>query len=110
MVMETPQVHEPESEVRIDGRFLDDNLEIIQKGDVCWAADAKLGRVWAFLSRRYLDEGIRAPEGWFFLRETIENRVLNKELLAAGAIELGEKVNLGDGRKAQTARLISGKV
>lgn len=65
-------------------------------------------RVWAFLSRRYLDEGIKAPEGWFFLRETIENRVLNKELLAEGAIELGEKVNLGDGRRAQTARLIRG--
>jgi hypothetical protein len=108
--METPQVHESEPEVRIDGRFLDDNLELIQRGDVCWAADTKMFRVWAFLSRRYLDEGIKAPEGWFFLRETIENRVLNKELLAAGAIELGEKVNLGDGRKAQTARLISGKV
>jgi hypothetical protein len=42
------------------------------------------------------------------LRETIENRVLNKQLLEAGAIELGEKVNLGDGRKAQTARLLRG--
>jgi chromosome condensin MukBEF MukE localization factor len=95
-------------EIRRDGRFLDDNLELIQKEDVCWAADTKMFRVWAFLSRRYLDEGIKAPEGWFFLRETIENRVLNKELLAEGAIELGEKVNLGDGRRAQTARLIRG--
>lgn len=95
-------------EVRRDGRFLDDNLELIQKEDVCWAADTKMFRVWAFLSRRYLDEGIKAPEGWFFLRETIENRVLNKQLLEAGAIELGEKVNLGDGRKAQTARLLHG--
>lgn len=95
-------------EIRRDGRFLDDNLELIQKEDVCWAADTKMFRVWAFLSRRYLDEGIKAPEGWFFLRETIENRVLNKELLEAGAIELGEKINLGDGRRAQTARLIRG--
>ena len=95
-------------EIRRDGRFLDDKLELIQKEDVCWAADTKMFRVWAFLSRRYLDEGIKAPEGWFFLRETIENRVLNKELLAEGAIELGEKVNLGDGRRAQTARLIRG--
>ena len=95
-------------EVRRDGRFLDDNLELIQKEDVCWAADTKMFRVWAFLSRRYLDEGIKAPEGWFFLRETIENRVLNKQLLEAGAIELGEKVNLGDGRRAQTARLLRG--
>lgn len=110
MDMEAPQLHELEPEVRIDGRFLDDNLEIVQRADVCWAVDVKLGRVWAFLSRRYVDEGIKAPEGWFFLRETIENRVLNKELLEAGAIELGEKVNIGDGRKAQTARLISGKV
>jgi hypothetical protein len=93
-------------EVRRDGRFLDDNLELIQREDVCWAADTKMFRVWAFLSRRYLDEGIKAPEGWFFLRETIENRVLNKQLLEAGAIELGEKVNLGDNRKAQTARLL----
>jgi hypothetical protein len=93
-------------EIRRDGRFLDDNLELIQKEDVCWAADTKMFRVWAFLSRRYLDEGIKAPEGWFFLRETIENRVLNKQLLEAGAIELGEKVNLGDGRRAQTARLV----
>jgi len=95
-------------EIRRDGRFLDDNLELIQKEDVCWAADTKMFRVWAFLSRRYLDEGIKAPEGWFFLRETIENRVLNKQLLEAGAIELGEKVNLGDGRRAQTARLLRG--
>jgi hypothetical protein len=93
-------------ELRRDGRFLDDNLELIQREDVCWAADTKMFRVWAFLSRRYLDEGIKAPEGWFFLRETIENRVLNKQLLEAGAIELGEKVNLGDGRRAQTARLV----
>jgi len=95
-------------EVRRDGRFLDDNLELIQQDDVCWAVDVKVGSIWAFLSRRYLDEGIKPPEGWFFLRETIENRVLNKELLEAGAIELGEKVNLGDGRKAQTARLLRG--
>ncbi len=95
-------------EIRRDGRFLDDNLELIQREDVCWAADTKMFRVWAFLSRRYLDEGIKAPEGWFFLRETIENRVLNKQLLEAGAIELGEKVNLGDGRRAQTARLLRG--
>jgi hypothetical protein len=106
--METSQVHESESEVRRDGRFLDDNLELVQRSDTCWAVDVKIGKVWAFLSRRYLNEGVRAPEGWFFLRETIENRVLNKELLAEGAIELGEKVDLGDGRKAQTARLVNG--
>lgn len=108
MGMETSQVHESESEVRRDGRFLDDNLELVQRSDTCWAVDVKIGKVWAFLSRRYLNEGVRAPEGWFFLRETIENRVLNKELLAEGAIELGEKVDLGDGRKAQTARLVNG--
>jgi len=101
-------VSESEYEVRRDGRFLDDNLELIHKNDVCWAADTKMFRVWAFLSRRYLDEGIKAPVGWFFLRETIENRVLNKQLLAEGAIELGDKVDLGDGRKAQLARLVNG--
>lgn len=106
--METPKVYEPEHEIRRDGRFLDDNLELVQQGDVCWAVDVKLGRIWAFISRRYIDEGIKAPDGWFFLRETIENRVLNKELLAEGAIELGEKINIGDGRKAQTARLLLG--
>lgn len=106
--METPQVHESEHEVRRDGRFLDDGIELIQRGDVCWAVESRIGRVWAFLSRRYLDEGIKAPEGWFFLRETIENRVLNKQLLEEKAIELGDKVNLGDGRKAQLARLING--
>ena len=95
-------------EIRRDGRFLDDNLELIQKEDVCWAVDVKIGSIWAFLSRRYLEEDIKAPDGWFFLRETIENRVLNKELLAEGAIELGEKVDVGNGRKAQTARLIRG--
>ena len=105
MALAAPSMSE---EIRRDGRFLDDNLELIQREDVCWAADTKMFRVWAFLSRRYLDEGIKAPEGWFFLRETIENRVLNKELLEAGAIELGEKINLGDGRRAQTARLIRG--
>ena len=95
-------------EIRRDGRFLDDNLELIQKEDVCWAVDVKIGSIWAFLSRRYLEEDIKAPDGWFFLRETIENRVLNKELLAEGAIELGEKVDVGNGRKAQTARLLRG--
>jgi chromosome condensin MukBEF MukE localization factor len=106
--VETPQVSESESEVRRDGRFLDDNLELVQREDVCWAVDVKIGKVWAFISRRYLDEGIKAPDGWFFLRETIENRVLNKELLEAGAIELGGKINIGDGRKAQIARLLRG--
>lgn len=105
MALAAPSMSE---EIRRDGRFLDDNLELIQKEDVCWAADTKMFRIWAFLSRRYLDEGIKAPEGWFFLRETIENRVLNKQLLAEGAIEMGEKVNLGDGRRAQTARLLRG--
>lgn len=105
MALAAPSMSE---EIRRDGRFLDDNLELIQREDVCWAADTKMFRVWAFLSRRYLDEGIKAPDGWFFLRETIENRVMNKELLAEGAIELGEKVDIGDGRKAQTARLIRG--
>jgi hypothetical protein len=101
--LEAPQVSELSPEVRRNGAFLDDNLELIQKDDLCWAADTKMFRVWAFISRRYPD--VKAPEGWFFLRETIENRVLNKELLAEGAIELGEKVQIG-ATAAQLARLV----
>jgi hypothetical protein len=48
-----------------------------------------------------------APEGWFFLRETIENRVLNKELVASGLVVLGDKMIVGR-RTAQLARVKNG--
>lgn len=101
--MEAPQVSELSPEIRRDGAFLDDNLELIQSGDVCYALDVKMGRNWAFISRRYPE--VNAPEGWFFLRETHENRILNKDLIKEGAIELGEKVQIG-ATAAQLARLV----
>jgi len=101
--METPKMHEPSTEVRRDGSFMDDNLELVQDGDVCYARDTKMERVWAFISRRYPE--VKAPEGWFFMRETHENRVMNKDLVKHGAIELGEKVQIG-ATSAQLARLV----
>jgi len=100
-------VSEPRREVRIDGSFLDDNVVLVQNDDRCAAWDTKIGRVWAFIHTKH--EGVYPRVGWFWLKQSIENRVLNKELLAAGAIELGEKVKLADGSVAQEARLISGK-
>jgi len=104
--VEASQVSEPRGEVTRDGSFLDDNVQLIQNDDRCWAMDMKIGRVWAFIHTRH--EGVYPRVGWFWLKQSIENRVLNKELLAAGAIELGEKIKLADGSTAQEARLISG--
>ena len=50
--------------------MIDDDLDIVQNGDICYLLDGRYGRIWAALSSRY---GASAPEGWFFLRETVEN-------------------------------------
>ena len=89
-------------EVSRSARVIDDDLEIVQNGDICYLIDGRYGRIWAGLSSRY-DSGT-APEGWFFLRETIENRVLNKELVASGLVQLGDKVEVGR-RTVQLARV-----
>jgi len=85
--------------------MIDDDLDIVQNGDICYLIDGRYGRIWAGLSLRY-DSGT-APEGWFFLRETSENRVLNRELVAAGLVELGSKVGVGR-RTVQLARVKRG--
>lgn len=82
--------------------MIDDDLDIIQNGDICYLLDGRYGRIYAGLSVRY--GALKAPEGWFFLRESIENRVLNKELIAAGLIVLGEKMIVGK-RVAQLAKV-----
>jgi hypothetical protein len=92
-------------EVTRSARVIDDDLDIVQNGDICYLLDGRYGRIWAGLSVRY-DSGA-APEGWFFLRETIENRVLNKELIATGIVELGDKVEVGR-RTVQLARVKRG--
>lgn len=89
-------------EVSRSARVIDDDLEIIQNGDICYLLDGRYGRIWAGLSVRY--DGAAAPDGWFFLRETTENRVLNKELVAAGLIVLGDKMVVGR-RTAQLAKV-----
>jgi hypothetical protein len=85
--------------------MIDDDLDIVQNDDICYLLDGRYGRIYAGLSSRY--DGATAPEGWFFLRETVENRVLNKELVAAGLIELGDKMIVGR-RTAQLARVKRG--
>jgi hypothetical protein len=92
-------------EVNRSARAIDDDLDIVQNGDICYLLDGRYGRIYAGLSVRY-DSGT-APDGWFFLRETIENRVLNKELIAARLIELGDKVVVGR-RTVQLARVRNG--
>ena len=89
-------------EVSRSARMIDDDLDIIQNGDICYLLDGRYGRIWAGLSVRY--DAAKAPEGWFFLRETVENRVLNKELVAAGLIVLGDKMIVGR-RTAQLAKV-----
>jgi hypothetical protein len=83
--------------------FLDDGIVLMQNEDTCWAYDGNIGRIWAFVSRRY--EGVQAPAGWFFLQEAHYNRVMIKELTDAGAIEFGDVLTIGD-RQARLARLI----
>jgi len=92
-------------EVTRSARSIDDDLDIVQNNDICYLLDGRYGRVYAGLSVRY--EAAKAPDGWFFLRETIENRVLNKELIAAGLIVLGDKMIVGR-RIAQLARVKNG--
>lgn len=92
-------------EVSRSARSIDDDLDIIQNNDICYLLDGRYGRIYAGLSVRY--EAAKAPYGWFFLRETIENRVLNKELIAAGLIVLGDKMIVGR-RTAQLARVKNG--
>jgi hypothetical protein len=92
-------------EVTRGARMIDDDLDIVQNGDICYLLDSRYGRIYAGLSVRY--DAASAPEGWFFLRETSENRVLNKELVAAGLVELGERMIVGR-RTAQLARVKRG--
>jgi hypothetical protein len=92
-------------EVTRGARMIDDDLDIVQNGDICYLLDGRYGRIYAGLSVRY--DAASAPEGWFFLRETSENRVLNKESVAAGLVELGERMIVGR-RTAQLARVKRG--
>ena len=92
-------------EVTRGARMIDDDLDIVQNGDICYLLDGRYGRIYAGLSVRY--DAASAPEGWFFLRETSENRVLNKELVAAGLVELGDRVDVGR-RTVQLARVKRG--
>jgi hypothetical protein len=89
-------------EVSRSARAIDEDLEIVQNNDICYLLDGRYGRIYAGLSARY--DAAKAPDGWFFLRETIENRVLNKELVAAGLIVLGDKMIVGR-RTAQLAKV-----
>jgi hypothetical protein len=95
----------PGYEVTRSARVIDDDLEIVQNNDICYLLDGRYGRIWAGLSVRY-DSG-PAPDGWFFLRETSENRVLNKELVASGLIILGDKVLAGR-KTVQLAKVKNG--
>lgn len=92
-------------EVTRSARSIDDDLDIVQNNDICYLLDVRYGRIYAGLSVRY--DAAKAPDGWFFLRETSENRVLNKELVAAGLIVLGDKMIVGR-RIAQLARVKNG--
>lgn len=92
-------------EVTRSARSIDDDLDIVQNNDICYLLDVRYGRIYAGLSVRY--DAAKAPDEWFFLRETSENRVLNKELVAAGLIVLGDKMIVGR-RIAQLARVKNG--
>lgn len=89
-------------EITRSARSIDDDLDIVQNNDICYLLDGRYGRIYARLSARY--EAAKAPDGWFFLRDAIENRVLNKELVAAGLIVLGDKMIVGK-RTVQLAKV-----
>ena len=98
-------MHSDDGQV-VPAPYLDAGVVLIQNGDVCYAREGGTFRVWAWISRRY--EGIKAPEGYFFLRDVFYNKMMIKELLDHKAIELGEPVRVPSGELARTARLRNG--
>lgn len=86
--------------------FLDEKVVLVQEGPDAWAEEPGVtGRPWARLSIRYVDA--IAPEGWFFLHESIGNRKTIADCLKHQAIEVQvAPFTLSDGGSALLARVL----
>ena len=88
--------------------FLDDRVVAVQEGADAWCEEpGASGRVWCNLSIRYADS--IAPDGWFFLYESIGSRKTIADLLKHGLLEIQEsRFTLSDGNSTLIARLLEG--
>lgn len=86
--------------------FLDDDVIAVQEGSEAWCEEPGVtGRVWCKLSIRYADA--IAPDGWFFLYESIGSRKTIADLIKHGVMEVQvARFTLSDGGSALLARLI----
>ncbi len=93
--------------IRIERKasFLDDNVVAVQEGADAWCEEPGVtGRVWCKLSIRYADA--IAPDGWFFLYESIGSRKTIADLMKHGVMEVkAAGFTLSDGGSAMVARL-----
>ncbi len=93
--------------IRIERKasFLDDNVVAVQEGADAWCEEPGVtGRVWCKLSIRYADA--IAPDGWFFLYESIGSRKTIADLMKHGVMEVKTAgFTLSDGGSAMLARL-----
>jgi hypothetical protein len=86
--------------------FLDERVVLVQEGADAWAEEpGAAGRPWAKLSIRYADA--IAPEGWFFLYESIGSRKTIADCIKHGALEIQTaRFTLSDGGGALLARVV----
>lgn len=86
--------------------FLDERVVAVQEGADAWCEEpGASGRVWCNLSIRYADA--IAPDGWFFLYESIGSRKTIGDLLKHGVMEIQPaRFTLSDGGGALIARLV----
>ena len=93
--------------IRIERKapFLDDNVVAVQEGADAWCEEPGVtGRVWCKLSIRYADAN--APDGWFFLYESIGSRKTIADLIKRGVMVVeAAGFTLSDGGSAMIARL-----
>jgi hypothetical protein len=86
--------------------FLDERVVLVQEGPDAWAEEpGATGRPWANLSIRYTDA--IAPEGWFFLYESIGSRKTIADCIKNGALEIeSARFTMSDGGGALLARVV----
>jgi hypothetical protein len=86
--------------------FLDDTVSVVQEGADAWCEEPGVtGRAWCILSQRYADA--IAPEGWFFVYESIANRKTIADCMKHGVLEVkGAPFTLSDGASVRIGRVI----
>jgi hypothetical protein len=93
---------------RIERRvpFLDVNVVAVQEGSDAWCEEPGIvGRAWCVLSQRYGDSC--APEGWFFLYESIGSRKTIADLVRHECMQVKPApFTLADGSTPLIARIV----